>query len=409
MRKLFTLLLLLVSSNLLIANDTIPPTKVTHKFGGRVDLLVYWDNYKNVESSNGVQIKFPARPEFNSKGEDINFQPRVRMSVAPTRLNYTINATNILGGNLKGFVEVDFMGVSENVLGSLRLRHAYIDMQWKNRGLVLGQTSHLTMFDETALNVVSYAGGMPFNPLNRPLQVQFMQRFGRNSTVTLAAAMFNGSMGTMQGNACVPDIHVRYTGGEPNGLSYGIAAGVRVIKPRTLTADSSFATKKMVTFDGAAFVRYIFNGGYAVRLFGIIGQDISPLTMIGGYAPLYSERTLQDYSYAPISAYTAFLDFETPLYGDHWQAGIFAGYQQNLGSDQEIDLKKLVIFDKGIDSFWRIAPRFYYHYKKHLSFGLEYMVNGAAWAKQMNNYYRPVSGCERSIDHRVTFLARFKF
>lgn len=410
MRKFYTLpLLLLAFVDLAIANDTIPATKVTHKFGGRIDFLTYWDNYKNVENFNGVQVKFPSRPEYNSKGENINFQPRLRMSVAPTRFNYTINATNVMGANVKGFIEVDFMGNADNLLGMLRLRHAYIDMQWKTRSLVIGQTSHLSMADEAVLNVVTYGGGMPFNPLNRPLQIQFNQKFGKNSTITLAAAMFNGSVGVEQGNSMVPDFHVRYTGGAADGFSYGATAGVRLLKPRTLTADSSFATKQMVTFDAAVFARYIFGGGYGLRVYGIIGQDISPLTMIGGYATLYSERTIQDYGYAPLSSYSAFVDFETPSYKEHWQLGIFAGYQQNLGSTQQIDLSKLVTSNPGIDRFWRIAPRIYYNYKKHLSFGLEYMFSGASWAKEMDRYYRPVSGSKNAYDDRVTFIARFKF
>lgn len=409
MRKLFTLILLL-SAQTLMANDTIQPTKFTFKFGGRIDLEIYSDTYKSVESRNGLQYMFPAKPEYNSKGEDINYQPRLRLGVAPSRFNFTATATNVLGATVSGFIEVDFMGVSDNVFSTLRMRHAYINMEWRNRSLLLGQTSHLTMADEAATNTVTFGGGYSLYPLNRPVQVQFRQNLGKYSNITIAAAMFGGTIGNEQSYAMLPDLQIRYTGGNPSNFVYGVVAGVKSTKPRTLTADSLRTSQKVIALDAAIFARYTFGAGYAIRLYGIWGQDLSALSILGGYAPLYSERNEDDYGYAPTSAVSAFLDFESPVYNDKgWQWGVFAGWQQNLGSFREIDLTQASIPNMGANYYFRVAPRLYYHFKKHLTFGLEYMLSGAQWAKEMDAFYRPVATYDNTYNHRVTFLARFKF
>lgn len=409
MKKLFILLLSFVSLGAVAANDTIPETKVSFKFGGRIDLEIFSDSYKNIESRNGLQYNFPDKPLFNSKGEDLNRQATLRFGVAPTRFHFTMNATNVLGADVKGYIEVDFMGVADNVFSSLRMRHAYINMQWKTRSLLLGQTSHLTMIDEISANTVTFGGGFSIHPLNRPVQAQFRQNFGKASSVTLAAAMFGGAFGNKQSYALLPDMQVRLNLGDPNGFMYGIGGGVKSIKPRTMTADSTITNKRVLTFNATVFARYVFAQGYAVRLYGLWGQDMTPLSIIGGYAPLYSERNMQDYGYSPISALSAYVDFESKQYKCGWQWGVFGGIQQNLGSVKEVDLAKAVIPDNGINCHWRVAPRVYYHYKKYLTFGLEYMLSAAQWAEKMDNYYKPISTYETTYNNRLTFLARFKF
>lgn len=409
MRKILLLLLLVSVQTLAAKNDSIPQTEVTFKFGGRIDVEMYYDSYKNIESRNGLQYNFPDKPNYNPAGEDINFQPRLRFGVAPTRLNLAVNATNVMGADVKGYVEIDFMGVADNVLSSLRMRHAYVNMQWKSRSLLFGQTSHLTMVDEISANTVTFGGGFSIHPLNRPVQVQFRQNFGKASNVTLAAAIFGGVFGDQQSYALMPDIQLRVMLGDPAGFMYGAVGGVKSIKPRLLTATESLTDKKVVTFDAAVFARYTFAGGYAVRLYGLWGQDLTPLSIIGGYAPLYSERDMDDYGYAPISAVSAFLDFDSKQYSSGLQWGIFGGWQHNLGSTKEIDLERAAIPNSGINTHWRVAPRVYYNYKKFLTFGLEYMLSCAVWGQEMDLYYKPITTYKPTYNNRITFLTRFKF
>lgn len=408
MKKIFTLLLL-VAAQSLVANDSIPVTKVTHKFGGRIDVMIFSDSYNHVATRNGLQYIAPVAPSLNSKGEDVNFQNRLRMSASPSRFNYQMTATNVMGANLKGMIEVDFMGNTDANQNLIRMRHVYIDMKWDRRSLLIGQTSHLSMPDEAACNTVTYGGGYPFYPLNRPVQVQFHQKMGENYTLALAAAMFSGKTGDMQSYAMIPDFQARITSSHAKGLSWGAFAGFKVIKPRTLTADESLAKETLTSFNAGAFARMVFPAGYAIKLYGIWGQELSSLSVMGGYAPLLSDAGKQDYGYTSIAGVSALADFESPVSKKGWQWGIFGGMQQNLGSADEINPAKVSVTYPGMDNFWRLAPRVFYHYQKSLSFGLEYMASGAKWAESMDENYKPIDTHDATLNHRITFLARYKF
>jgi len=389
--------------------------KVSFKFGGRIDLLIYSDSYNSVEIRNGAHYYFPQAPLYNDYGEDINKSGRLRMSIAPTRLNGSVFVPELIGANGMGFVEIDFMGSNESTLGAIRMRHAYFSLQWKRTRITAGQTSHLAMVDELSPLAVSYGGGNPIAPLNRPIQVQFGAKVGHghgNMTLTAAAAFFSGETGRAQSYAFLPDIHIKFAAGNVNdGLYGGVLGGYKLLKPRDLTEDLTKAKKTVGSWDVAAFGKYSFAKGYSVKLYGIWGQDLSPLSMLGGYAPLLSDQGKPDYGYAPVSSYSAWVDFETKRYSG-WAAGIFGGVQKYLGASKDIDLANPAAANRiayyEVEGFWRVAPRVSFTYKK-LYFGLEYMISSARWAEQLNNDYTAARSYPDTYNNRVTILARFAF
>lgn len=383
-------------------------TKVSFRFGGRADVVFMYDSYKSVDRGNGLQYNYPLAPEYNSAGGDVNFQNRLRFNIASSRINFTVGVPELLNARGTAFVEADFMGSTESVLSVLRLRHAYFRLDWKKRYMLLGQTSHLTMPESMSPNTVLFGCGTPFNPLNRPVQAQYGQKIGRMVNFDVALALFGGAQGERQSYAMLPDMHARFTFGDPNSLLFGVVGGVKWVKPRTLTADSSIAKQKVVSFDAAVFMRYSFGSGHALRLFGIWGQDLSPLAIMGGYAPLESQvTTTEDYGYATISAYSLWLDYETKIF-EGFQAGVFCGFQKNLGAKEMVDMNRATVTSRGIDMAYRIAPRLWYHYRG-LSFGLEYTYTTAVWAANMNRYYQMTEAHSPTFDNRITLLARYKF
>lgn len=390
------------------AQDSTKRKKVEFKFGGRIDLMVFTDSYKSAENRGGVQYLYPERPFYNDKGEDIQFQNRLRASVAPTRLHLSVMTTDILKADALGYIETDFMGITPDVMYGVRLRHAYFRLKWKTNSLLLGQTNHLTMVEEMSANTVTFGGGYPLNPLSRPIQIRFSQDLGQKMNITAAAALFSGVTGENQSFVMLPDLQLKFTVGSASKLLVGAVGGVKVLRPRTLTGDMSKATATVTAFNAALFGRYSFAGGYCVKLFGIWGQDLSSLSIIGGYAPLLAEYSPEaDYGYAPTSAYSVWADFESKKWKG-WQCGIFAGMQQNLGTSKEVVVQDSYIPNRGIYRFWRVAPRIYYHHKG-LTFGLEYMYSMATWSKQVDDYMRPTEKYPNTFNNRVTLLARFTF
>lgn len=400
------ILALTVSTAISKPKKEVDSTKVNVKFGGRIDVMAYFDTYNSVDSRNGVQYWFPKAPQYNSLGEDINFQNRVRFSIASTRLNFTVNVPKIgKTATGKAFVEADFMGVNEAVMTGIRLRHAYFLIDWEKQSLLMGQTSHLMMIDDIAPSMITFGGGFPLNTLNRPIQFRFTQRFLENSSLDVAAAMFSGREGDMQSIATIPDIHARLNFGFGKH-QFGVAGGLKVIKPRALTADSTKATQNVVSFDALVYYKVKLNG-HALAAFVIWGQDPDALSLIGGFAPLYRDREKLDYSYAPTSTISAWIDYQTPKYKGFY-AGCFIGGQKNLGSMQKLDLTKASISNFGIDAFARVAPRIMYDYKM-FTFGVEYMFSVASWAKEFDQYYCPTKLFAPTFDNRISLLARFKF
>lgn len=381
---------------------------------GRIDVNIFTDTYKGVESRNGLQWICPAAPVYNASGDNINQYNTLRLSAAGTRLGVKFKINDILkGATGLGVVEGDFLGVTESVLQSLRLRHAYFSLNWKKRGVLLGQTSHLTMPDEIAANTVNFGGGYPINPLARPVQVQYTERFGhRDAGITLAAAFFSGALGLSQSYAMTPDIQLGVNFGDKARTWGGVVVGFKSIRPRLLTPDSSsFDHSRVNSFNAAAFCRHIFPTGHTVRVFALWGQDQASISMLGGYAPtINSTMGSNRITYSPLGVYSVWAEFDSKVYKkSKLQYGFFAGIQQNLGADQQINLNKINTAYKGLNYFFNAAPRIWWHPFSKITFGLEYMLSGASWAKTMNDYYRPESLEKMVFNHKVMILARYKF
>lgn len=393
-----------------------PAKKVEFKFSGRVDLMIFYDSHKSVDSRGGVQYQFPTAPNYNDSHDDMNRYNTLRFSVAPTRLNAGVTINNIAkGATGRAFVEVDFMGLNEQMKYSVRLRHAFFSLNWKRQSVLFGQTSHLTALDEMAANTVSFGCGYPFNPLSRPVQAQFTQRWGSHAgSFTVAAAMHHGTFGDIQSKAVIPDIQIRLTFGRQDRLFFGVVGGFKSVKPEEFNEANQRVKTRINTFNAAACLKYSYRNGHSLRLFGIWGQDLSPLSIIGGYAPLASgldsPATAHTYGYAPVEAVSVWFDYDSRIYNSGLQYGLFFGLQQNLGTTKNVNLTDITtIPNYGIDNFYRIAPRLWYNVGKHLQFGIEYSYTGARWAKEMNSHYQPSQTFNETADHRLTFLARFKF
>lgn len=390
-------------------NDTTKNIKtpaVRFRFGGRLDAQVFTDTYASKAANNGIFYYFPLAPVYNDRGEDLNRENSMRFGVANSRLSVSATAPNVLGGEAGAYVETDFMGTGSNV-GVLRLRHAYMSLDWKRSTLLIGQTNNLSVPEEVFPNTVAHGAGTPLNPLSRIPQIRFSQRFGERVRLTAAVGMYAGKQGEAQAYGLVPDFALRLSVGQATMVSF--SAAVKSIRPRNLTADSTRTSRRMAAFNASVFGLHTFGGGHKLTAFFMWGQDISTLNMLGGYGPRLRdvEAGENDYGYTATQTIATWLGFETKIMRG-WQPGLLVGWTKNLGSGKPIDLALASIPDKGIDWYFRLSPRIWYHYKP-LSFGLEYMYSLASWGRVFDDRYRPLQRHRNSQNHRLTLLARFKF
>lgn len=382
-------------------------SRVKLEFGGRIDAQIFTDTYKSKANNSGIFYYFPLAPVYNQSGEDINRENSMRFGVANSRLHLRATASDVLGAEAGGYVETDFMGTGDH-LGVLRLRHAYVSLTWKRSRLLIGQTNNLSVPEEVFPNTVAHGCGTPINPLSRIPQIRYSQQLGDIVRLTAAVGMYAGKEGEAQAYGMVPDFALRLSvGGAKTKVSF--SGAVKSIRPRNLTADSMRTTRRMAAFNASVFALHTFRGGHKLTAFAMWGQDLSTLNMLGGYGPRLREVESgdPDYGYTATQTISMWIGFETKVMKG-WQPGILTGWTKNLGSGKAIDLAQASIPDKGIDWYYRLSPRLWYHCKS-FSFGLEYMYSLASWGRTFDAYYRPIERYADSQNHRVTLLARFKF
>lgn len=374
-------------------------------FGGRIDAVMFYDSYKEISGANGLQYYYPLAPSYDRIGNDLNKQGSLRFGITSTRLNTTMTVPELLGARITAFVEADFMGSSH--YGAIRLRHAFVNMDWGKDRLQIGQTDKLILPVENTPNTVSYGGGEPINPSTRTVQFIYTRLF---------TPCFRWSAGIgMAGNAShaaesmIPEVQTKVLLGNPEKSFIGWSGGMRSLRPRRITDDEIRTFKRLYTFNATVFGQYKSDKGDRIAASVLFAQDPPDMNLPGGYAPRLSDvrAGIDDYHYVPVRSVAAWIFFETRIFNG-WQPGFFAGWIKNLGTGKAVDLDNGSFNYYGLDWHVRFAPQIFYHYKR-LSFGLEYQFALASWGASFNEKYRPTEHFEHAIGHRVTTLARFRF
>ena len=413
-------LLLLITPSILTSQEN----KLNFKFGGFVEVKSYYDSYRSRASRFDLTNYYPLSPKLNSAGEDINKNGSLNFSIATSRLFVNIAGVKLLNADINSYFEADFCGSSETYIGMFNLRHAYINMKWKKSSLLFGQTDHLTYLGEVNAQTVSFGAGFPFNPLNRSIQIRYTASLAKNVNFLIAAQMHGGSTSLgpakAQAQAGVPDFQAQIRFGDPAKIFGGITAGYKVLKPRTIDALNNLISTKIGSFDISAFFRATIAKGYTLRMWGIYGENLSHLGMIGGYGKVSdflsgSSNLNINYSYENVRSMSSWIDFETPSFKD-FKFGIFYGYQKSFGTKEFIDVTMsggdyTYGFYKDPKLMWfsRLSPRVVYSASKKLIFALEYSLSQAKWAKSINTNLKGTDFFPVNHNNRIEFMAKYVF
>jgi len=422
MKKLISsiILLLLIAPSLSYSQEN----KVTYKFGGNIEFKTIYDDYRSKTARYDLQYTYPLAPNYNTSGVDINKSRSLNFSVMASRLTFTVAGFEMLKANVSTYIEADFLGSSETYIGMLNLRHAYINLKWANSSLLFGQSTHLTHIDEVAAGTVCFAAGYPFNTLNRGMEIKYSQKLAKNVDFQIAAMIYSShkSMGpaNAQSQAGVPDLHAQLKFGDPGKIFGGVTFGYKFFKPRTLDAAKQPISTTFGAFDVNAFFKATTNKGYSVKLWCIYGENLTMMGMFGGYGKIAYDNEhnvpVMDYKYASTRALSTWLDFETPAY-KNFKFGFFYGFQKSYGTATKIDATKNssgdyvngFYRDPSLEWFYRISPRVLYSLSKRLTFGLEYNLTYAQWAKSIDAYLLPVERFSVNHNNRLEFMAKFVF
>jgi len=322
-----------------------------------------------------------------------------------SRIKFASTGPDAFGAKTSAAIETDFLGISQNDVRQLRIRNAFLKLDWGTTNLLLGQYWHPTIYTKAIPGVIHFGAAAPFHPLHRSSQARITFNPSENLEL-LAAALIHGyhiSSGSAeaQRNAGLPDFQFRGIF-KTDIFYFGANAGYKFLTPRLETATNLKTTKTVGSYNthlfaGADIDPIHVSGGL------IYGQNLTHFVMIGGYA---SSDVNDDYDYTNFKTMSIYADAYLKM--DNLLFGGFAGYSKNLGADD--DIMGPVIYGRALDAsyIFRIAPRVVVVSGK-TSFAFEYNLTGAAYGTAFDAKGKATDTDDIVVNNKLLFLAKYTF
>jgi hypothetical protein len=348
--------------------------QINVKFHGFVKVDYFYDNRQTVAARAGHFLLFPKAADFDINGEDINASPMFNILAIQTRVKSAITGPDILGAKSSALIEAAFFGHTNADINGLRLRHAFIKLNWDNTELLMGQYWHPMFVTSCFPGVYSFNTGAPFQPFSRNPQIRLTYGKDFKFIGTLYSQRDfnskgpNGTSCEYMRNSGVPSMNFQWQAG--SGAIFG-GAGVdfKILRP-ALEWNGEKYEENLTALSFLGFVKYATEKLH-VKLEGTYGENMTDLLMIGGMA---------DYTDSPEDpSFDGFTNFSSlAVWGDlmydlgNVEIGLFGGYAQNLGIDQPF-YEIYYSLDANIASMWRGSVRSAWK-KGPVKFGLEFEV-----------------------------------
>ncbi len=240
----------------------------SYQFYGFVRGDLFYNTRANQAPVDGNFYLYPLNHDYDSQGKDINATPNGSFYTFTTRLGVDMQGPKIGKARSSGKVEMDFGGFSASTT-MLRIRQAYVALDWERARLLIGQTWH-PLFGNVVPDVLNLSTGAPFQPFNREPQIAFSWRTGRFTFMASALWQLQyTSSGPERSsenylkNSCLPEL---FLGADYRGDRWMAGAGVHLIslKPRTSSTvtdrngvEQRFkVNERMTTFSCEAHLQY---------------------------------------------------------------------------------------------------------------------------------------------------------
>ncbi len=364
-------------------SDKKKKSSIKMSFSGFIKNDYFWDTRQTVSAREGHFLLFPAPVKKDPDGKDINASPNFNFLSIQSRVRVNITGAKALNAKISGKLEADFFGQLNPNINLLRLRLAYINMDWGNTELRFGQDWIPMFITDCYPGTVSFNTGSPIQPFGRNPQIKLTQKFGKIKLIGVAMAQRDyadrgaaGATGTYLRNSATPEfslqLHYKSVNKEA-GTAFvtGIGASYKTIKPQIETG-TGYSTDELVGgMNGIAFLK-IKAKKFTVKLEGIYGENMPDVLSIGGFLVSDSVDMVKGYvKYSPIKTMSFWTDIHSN--GKNWQFGIFAGYTQNMGATKDMYSSSSPVYGLGttIADLYRVSPRVMYNINK-LRFALEF-------------------------------------
>ena len=376
---------ILISLCLLTAAGSFAQNKdFKFKFYGQIRTDFYYNSRANEETVDGLFYMYPKDKVRDEDGNDLNSTPNSNFYTLYSRLGVDVAGPKLGTAKTSAKVEFDFRGTGTSY-SVIRLRHAYLNLDWGKSALLLGQTWH-PLFGNVSPQILNLSVGAPFQPFSRAPQIRYRYT-EKNFQLTGAAVwqsqyLSQGPAGKSQEyikKSCIPEIYIGadYRNG---GLLAGVGIEMLSLKPRTeATGENNKkfqVDERITTLSYEAHVKYT-NKDWFVGAKSVLGSNLTQASGLGGFGVKSVNERTGEQKYTPIRFSSSWLNV---VYGQKWKPGVFVGYAKNLGTSDELYAPdgKAQLYGTGtnLDQLVTAGAELTYNVP-HWKFGLEYTLSSA--------------------------------
>lgn len=358
---------------------------------------------------------------INNLNDDNNAISQLGFSAIITRLGVKFAGVTAFGAKASGMLETDFFGISNGVAGTsgggtenlLRLRHAYVSLDWEKTQLLVGQYWISNFIPKCFPATTAFSTGIPYNPFGFVPQVRLTQKL--SSDISLMGMLFGYDIagfspaGAFQSGTGVDA--AKYAGLPSFATQLGfenkkflVTVGIEgsTIRPRITDTQnpntgvyggtgtpnvSRNISTNLSTINFLAFAKLTAKN-LTVKAYTNYGQSYTQYAGLGGLAE-YRDVSSGAWKYVPQNQFNLWGEL-TVTKSKKYQPAIFVGYLKNMGLASPINKSSVLgstlsFLGRGInnarsfDNMLRIAPRFDI-YSGKMKISLEYEYSNMLWA-----------------------------
>lgn len=336
MKKSLLLLFILMS----VMSSFAQTKDFSFKFYGRIRADLFYNSRANNELIDGMFYLYPKDQDYDANGEDLNATPQGSIYFLCSRLGVDVEGPKIGSARTSAKIEADFRG-GGTTLNVLRVRHAYVNLDWGKSQLLIGQTWH-PLFGEVFPNMINLCTGAPFEPFSRNPQLRYRYTSAAGVQFTGAAVWQNqytsmgpdGKSNTYQKNGLIPELYagINYRHG---GFLGGVGVEMLTLKPRTkanIDGNIYKVNERVTSFSFEAHAKYNWEK-LMISAKTTLANNLTHVTMLGGFGVVSEDERTGECKYTPFRNSSTWLNI---IYGKKWQPGCFFGYMKNLGTGKAI-------------------------------------------------------------------------
>lgn len=428
MRKFYTAFLALLIALPAVAKDETTEkkeSKYSYKFYGFIRTDLAYNSRESLAGCNDIFYLYPLDIELDSQGNDLNDISSLGFFSFASRVGVDVKGGEVGKAAASAKFETDFAGYGINNM-LLRIRHAYVNLDWKSgSSLLVGQTWH-PLFGEVMPYITNLSTGAPFQPFSRAPQVRYQHKLG--SMKFTAAAMCqlqytsngpNGKSNEYMVNSCIPEV---YLGADYYNGGFQLGGGVNMLnlKPRTEhnIYDPNDKTKIIETYkvdelmtaiSGEVHMRY-YTKKLKVGMKSLYASSLDYAYIIGGYG-VTADSGNYEKNYTPFHNSTTWVNV---TYGTTWVPSLYVGYTKNLGTTKELSQTSEIYgsgidneLGTGIDQMLGVSLGLSYK-RPSWTVGLEYS-NTTAWYGDINLKSGRVNNTHDVANNRIAAIMVYFF